>query len=87
VTIFIKEIALHIKLGRICLDWDQADLAKRAGLSDQTIRRMEASTGAIRGTYENVQRVRKVLEQAGVVFIEADDSGGPGVRLRKAPTK
>ena len=75
-------LALHIKLARVCLDWDQMDLAKKTGLSDQTIRRMEGSAGAVRGTYENVQRVKKTLEQAGIMFIEADADGGPGVRLR-----
>lgn len=75
-------LALHIKLARVCLDWDQVDLAKKTGLSDQTIRRMEASEGPVRGTYENVQKVRKTLEEAGVIFIETDTHGGPGVRLR-----
>lgn len=75
-------LALHIKLARVCLNWDQKDLAKKAGLSDQTIRRMETSEGPVRGTYENVQKVRRTLERAGVVFIEADTDGGPGVRLK-----
>lgn len=76
-------LAIHIKLGRTCLGWDQKDLAREVGLSDQTVRRMENSEGPVRGTYDNVQKVRQTLEQAGVIFIEADSDGGPGVRLRK----
>jgi hypothetical protein len=46
---------------------------------------MEAGTGtgAVRGTYENVSAVRTALETAGVIFTEADDVAGPGVRLKK----
>ena len=76
-------IGLHIKLARTCLGWDQKDLGREAGLSDQTIQRMESSEGPVRGTYDNVQKVRQTLEKAGVIFIEADSDGGPGVRLRK----
>ena len=77
-------LAIHIKLARTCLGWDQKDLAKKTGLSDQTIRRMEKTEkGPVRGTYDNVQKVRQTLERAGVVFIEADADGGPGARLQK----
>jgi hypothetical protein len=30
------------------------------------------------------ERVQQVLEEAGVIFIPADDQAGPGVRLKKA---
>jgi hypothetical protein len=34
-----------------------------------------------------VQKWRRALEAAGVQFIDADDTGGPGVRLRSAKGK
>jgi hypothetical protein len=34
---------------------------------------------ALQGT---VQKWRRALEAVGVMFIDADDEGGPGVRLR-----
>jgi hypothetical protein len=33
--------------------------------------------------FETVRALRRALERAGVVFIEADDKLGPGVRLRE----
>ncbi len=65
------------------LRWDQGQLSEASGVSVPTIKRMEAGTGAVRGTYENVSAVRTALETAGVIFTEADDVAGPGVRLRK----
>jgi hypothetical protein len=43
---------------------------------------MEASGDILRGTAENVWRVQKALQEAGVIFIDEDEEG-PGVRLRK----
>ena len=76
-------LAKHIKAARLWLEWDQKRLAREAGVSVPTIQRMEGSEGQVRGTYENVQKVRETLEHAGVVFIEADAHGGPGARLRE----
>ncbi len=42
---------------------------------------MEGSDGPLRGTAENVWKVQQALEDAGVIFIDADEEG-PGVRLR-----
>jgi hypothetical protein len=58
-----------------------ADLAERSGLAINTIRRAEAANGPVRMTTENLMRVMAVIEAAGIVFIEANDGQGPGVRL------
>jgi hypothetical protein len=42
---------------------------------------MEGSDGPLRGTVENVWKVQQALEDAGVIFIDADEEG-PGVRLK-----
>jgi hypothetical protein len=44
---------------------------------------MEASDDILRGTAENVWRVQKALQKAGVIFIDEDEEG-PGVRLKKS---
>ncbi len=43
---------------------------------------MEGSDGPLRGTAENVWKVQRALEDAGVIFIDENDEG-PGVRIRK----
>jgi hypothetical protein len=51
-----------------------------------TIRRAELTASVTKLTRGNDQAIRRVLEAAGVEFIDAD-GGGPGVRLRGAQTK
>ena len=56
-------------------------MAKASGLALSTIKRMESGDGPVRGFAENVWKVQRALEDAGIVFID-EDGGGPGVRLR-----
>ena len=74
----------QLRAARGLLGWSQNELAKAARVGLSTIRRMEASDGSLRGTAENVWKVQKVLEEAGVLFIDDDEELGPGVRLRKS---
>jgi predicted transcriptional regulator len=74
----------QIRAGRALVDWTGADLAKAAGVSLQTIRRMEGEVGTGRSSVANVQAIQRALEEAGVEFLEADEAAGtgPGVRLK-----
>lgn len=76
--------AAQIRAARALLGWNGAQLAHAAGVSLQTIRRMESELGPGRSSAANVEAVRRALETAGVVFLDGDDTGaiGPGVRLR-----
>ena len=56
---------------------------RRVVLALSTIKRMEASDGLLRGTAENVWKVERALENAGVAFIDESNELGPGVRLGK----
>jgi len=77
--------AAQIRAARALLGWNGARLAETAGVSLQTIRRMESDLGPGRSSAANVDAVRRALEKAGVLFLEADDANavGPGVRLRQ----
>jgi len=74
----------QIRAGRALVDWTGADLAKAAGVSLQTIRRMEGEVGTGRSSVANVQAIQRALEEAGVEFLSADEAAGtgPGVRLK-----
>ena len=77
-------LAKQLRAARTLIGWEQKQLSEAAGLAIGTIRRMEASDGLVRGNAENVWKVQRALEEAGVIFID-ENGGGPGVRLKKAP--
>lgn len=71
----------QLRAARGLLGWSQSQLAKGSGVGLSTIRRMEGSDGPLKGTAENVWKVQLALENAGVIFIDADEEG-PGARLK-----
>jgi len=70
----------QIKAARALLGWSQDELANRSGVSQPTIKRLEAKGGDIGGRAETGAKMRAALEKAGIEFINGD---APGVRLRK----
>lgn len=72
----------QIRAARALLGWSQPALAKASGVSLPTIVRMEGQVGPGRSSAANLDAVRRALEGAGVMFIEADAAAGPGLRLR-----
>lgn len=74
----------QIRAGRALVDWTGARLSEASGVSLQTIRRMEGEVGTGRSSQANIQAVRRALEDAGVVFLDADETKGvgPGVRIK-----
>jgi len=67
------------------IGWSREDLATKAGGGAETVKNFE-----LRGSdpkLGTVQKWRRVLEAAGVRFIDADEQDGPGVRLRGAKGK
>lgn len=67
--------AEQIKAARVLLNWNQADLANASRISVPTIKRVEASQGAIRSTYATVLAIQAALEDAGIVFINDNGIG------------
>ena len=64
------------------LAWSQADLARHSGVSEPTVKRLEASDGALGGRPETGDKITAALEFAGIIFVE-ENGEGLGVRLRK----
>jgi transcriptional regulator with XRE-family HTH domain len=71
----------QLRAARILVGMSRPALAKRAGTSPSTIEHFER--GLTDAKQLTVERWRRVLEKAGVVFVEQDGQHGPGVRLRE----
>ncbi len=69
---------IQVRMGRAAIGWSVRELAHNAGVTPNTISRIENGGDALASTME---RLQTALEDAGVIFIDADDEG-PGVRLR-----
>ncbi len=74
-------ISEQLRAARGLIGWSQSALAKGSGLALSTIKRREGDRGPLRSSAENVLKVQRALEDAGVIFIDADEEG-PGVRLK-----
>jgi predicted transcriptional regulator len=72
----------QVKAARALLGWSQGDLAKRSGISEPTIARLEALDGTLGGREETSRRIQVAIEQAGIEFID-ENGGGAGVRMRE----
>ena len=72
----------QVRMARAALGWGVRELGMKAGISANTVSRFETGGGAM---VETLIQIQTALEKAGVVFIAADEHGGPGVRLRDTP--
>jgi predicted transcriptional regulator len=72
----------QIRAARAMLRIEQKDLAKRAGVSLETVKRIERTPGEIKAYTSTVTALQRALEDAGVEFTNGNH---PGVRLKTAP--
>jgi transcriptional regulator with XRE-family HTH domain len=70
---------IQLRMARAAVGWGVRELAEKAGVTANTVTRIENGSDARLST---IDRLRQALEAAGVVFID-ENGGGPGVRLRK----
>lgn len=78
----IQLTPLQLRLARTALGLGIRDLAHAASVATSTIVRFESGKGGMQtGTLD---RIQKVLEQRGVIFIPADPIGSATIRLAKS---
>lgn len=72
----------QIRMARAALGWSVHVLAEKAGVTANTVSRIERGGESLSATLDNLQTT---LERGGVIFLPADQNidGGAGVRLRK----
>ena len=73
--------AIQLRMARAAVGWGVRDLAKKAGVTANTVTRIENGADAKQSTMD---RLQNALESAGVEFTNGDQ---PGVRLTKATTR
>jgi len=71
---------LQVRMARTALGWGVRDLARKAAVSPTTVTRFENGAHT---RVDTVGQIQDVLERAGIIFVPADEAGGPGVRLRE----
>ena len=74
---------VQLKMARAAVGWGVRELAKKAGVTANTVTRIENGADAKQSTMDRLQHT---LEVAGIEFIQ-ENGGGPGVRLRKRSQK
>lgn len=74
--------AAQIRMARGFMRWSVAELANASGVSSATIRRMEESDGVPNSLADNLGKLRRTFEAAGLEFIP-ENGGGVGVRVRE----
>ena len=78
----LKVSIKQVKAARALLGWSQSDLASASGVSEPTIKRLEAQDGDLGGAASTIDAIGSAFNGAGVDFI-AENGGGAGVRLTK----
>jgi|AGTN01.3.fsa_nt_gi Predicted transcriptional regulator with C-terminal CBS domains len=69
----------QIRAARALLGWSQQDLADKAILSLNAVKRLEAGRGDPR--LSTVMAVKRALENGGIEFLPAAGEKGEGLRL------
>jgi DNA-binding XRE family transcriptional regulator len=75
----------QIAAARTLLGWTQARLAQESGVSPASVQRAERALGIPRMQTSSLFALVRALERGGIQFIDADDTAGEGVRLRRRP--
>lgn len=76
----------QLRAARALLGWRQEDVAQAANVGVATIRRIE-SQGPLMGYVSTLLKIQAAFEQAGIQFIDDDETGGFGVRMAKKRRK
>ena len=70
----------QIRAARALLRWDQKQLAEAAGISVETVKRLERTPGPVSAYASTVEAIGKAFEAVGIEFIDDD---ALGVQLRR----
>ena len=71
----------QLRAARALLRWEQSTVAARAGISVETVKRLERPIVAVK--VATIEAIRRAFEAAGIEFIDPEEGQrGPGVALK-----
>jgi transcriptional regulator with XRE-family HTH domain len=70
------------KAARALIGWSRRELAEASQVAERTL--IDFERGARAPHRRTLTDLRRALEEAGVIFIDQNEEGGPGVRLKDA---
>jgi transcriptional regulator with XRE-family HTH domain len=73
--------AEQLRAARAMLRLEQASLAEKAGVSVETIKRLEGQKGPLQAYFDTLFHIKAALEREGVEFVDGSKDSGPGVRV------
>ncbi len=73
--------AEQLRGARAILRIEQTALAEKAGVSVETIKRLEAQKGPLQAYFDTLYGIKRALEREGIEFLNKSEDGGPGVRV------
>jgi transcriptional regulator with XRE-family HTH domain len=76
----------QIRGARAMLGWSAKELAERAAITRNTVQRLESFNDIPPSRTQSLVELQRVFEEAGIEFIGAEGSKGPGVRLARWPS-
>lgn len=83
---FVPLTGEQMRLARYFLGWSQTDLGTHADLSRATISRIEdPGPTTPKPTEKALRAIRRTIDARGLIIIDEDQHGGPGVRRSKPP--
>jgi transcriptional regulator with XRE-family HTH domain len=65
----------QIRAARMLLRWRQVDLAKKSGISEPVVKRVESEPGEIRASPYTIEAFRRAFEKERIIFISSDFRG------------
>ena len=69
---------VQLRMARVALDLTVRDIEARTGVNKNTVSRFEAGRDILASA---LQKLERFFRDEGVIFLDADESGGVGVRL------
>ena len=74
--------AEQLRAARAIVRLTQEQVAEGAGISEPSVKRLEAMTGRLKIRLATLEQLQDFYEGQGLIFID-ENGGGPGVRVKK----